>query len=329
MSDYDWDEIEAALASAEERGLLSERGRSLRSPEQTTILQRYNDRIGALAAEDRSDLDQIREEYQAEGRRFNEAEKDMAIERSSGRLAMLRSRVAASREATEDIMSRGSQAPDSKPRRDRIVLELARGIRTKGGLPGEAHTVLDQRDSALEPWANRASVSDRWPSEIVGLARYEAGVGFPFVWTNPYPYSVVLDVESAVALNGFCYVGADPGINTGGLDVTTFLQPSLPFDTGIPPFQSGQTVLAGRVSAYGGGYLGVGEIDSLNVAGYYGMSYHKFTVPGGQRAVFEAGSIFRAGSGHGHCHAEANFSSGDFQVMCPAVTLTILWHIVL
>ena len=77
----------------------------VRSPEQTAILQHYNDRIGArLSAEDRSYLDQIREEYQAEGRRFNEAEKDRAIERSSGQLAMLQSSIAASREATEDIV---------------------------------------------------------------------------------------------------------------------------------------------------------------------------------------------------------------------------------
>jgi len=324
MSDYDWGEIEAALASAKERTLRSERGRAVRSPEQRTILQRYNDRIGArLVAEDRSDLDQIREQYQAEGRRFNEAEKDMAIERSSGRLAVLRSRVAASREATEDIMSRRSQAPDSKLRRDWIVLDVARSIRLQDD------TVIDNRGTALESWANRAKVESAWP-HLHGLG-HDAGVGFVFLWTNPYSHTVILDVQSWIALNGFCTAGADSyflGGHYTDLIVSTGFQPSLPFDSGYPPVQPGQTVLVDEVSADGGGFLGLGEIRSRSVAGYYGMGYNGFTVPGGQVAAFEVGLNFLAGANN-EGDAKADFSSGDFQVLCPAVGLTILWHIVL
>jgi hypothetical protein len=107
--------------------------------------------------------------------------------------------------------------------------------------------------------------------------------------------------------------------------VLTFLQPSLPFGTVIfPPDQSGQTVLAGEVSASGGGFLGLGEVDSQSVAGYYGMYYQNFVVPGGQLAVFEAGSIFSAGAGNGDCSAQVDFLSGDFQVLCPIVDLIIV-----
>lgn len=239
MSDYDWHEIEAALANAEDRGLLPERGRSVRSPEQTTILQHYNDRIVArLAAEDRSDLDQIREEYQAEGQRFNEAEKDRAIERSSGRLAMLQSSIAASREATEGIVSRRSQAPDSELRLDWITLDVARFFRVK------AQTVLDERpgrEPVLESWDNKAKVESAWQS-VNHLGYESGGVGFVFLWTNPNSYSVVLDVQSWVALNGFCTAGSDSsffGDNFTDLDVTTFLQPSLPFWLGLSACSAG------------------------------------------------------------------------------------------
>jgi hypothetical protein len=81
---------------------------------------------------------------------------------------------------------------------------------------------------------------------------------------NPYPWSVVLNVASFVALNGFCYAGADSAIigsNSVRVIVTTFLQPSLPLgDTVYPPFQSGQTVLAGEVSADEGGFLGSAKL---------------------------------------------------------------------
>src|SRR5262249_53728046 len=153
--------IKSALARADDERFLSKRVHSVRSPEQTAILQRYDDRIGAkLTAKDRSDLDQIREAYQAEAQRFNEAEKNKAIERSAEQLAILQSSIAASREATEDIAPRKSQAPGSEQRRDWIVLDVARSVRLKG------QTVIDERGTGttLGPWDNKAKVESAWPS---------------------------------------------------------------------------------------------------------------------------------------------------------------------
>jgi hypothetical protein len=321
MSDYDWNEIETALASTEDRWLLPERDRPVRSPEQTTILQNYRDRLGAgLAAADGSDLDQLREEYKTEGRRFNEAEKERAIERSSDRLAMLQSSIAASRGATEDIMSRRNQAADSELRRDWIVLDVARSIRLK------ARTVIDQRTGrgpVLAPWDNKVKVESAWSSIGDHLGLPTGGVGFVFLWTNPNSYSVVLDVESWVALNGFCTVGADGsffGDSSTHLNVTTSLQPSLPSDPIYPPIQQTQNVTAEEVSADGGL---LGEIRSQSVAGYYGMYYHNFIVPGGQVAAFEVAALFNP-EGPGDGSARADFLSGDFHVLCPMVAIAIV-----
>jgi hypothetical protein len=124
-SQYDWDEIVSALADAEKADIIPERGRPRRSLEETRILQRYGEWIRTkLAAEDRIYLDQIREEYQLERLRLSEAEKAAAVERSSEKLTLLLSRVAALREAAEDITSRRSQELDSRSH-VRIALERA------------------------------------------------------------------------------------------------------------------------------------------------------------------------------------------------------------
>jgi hypothetical protein len=132
------------LASADEVGRPSGSGRSASSPEQTTILQRYNEKIGArLLAEDRSDLDQIREEYQAEGRRFNEAKKDMAICRASSSIwarighgtrliNSAQSRFAAY-EIVPDKASRTSRSDDHQIRMASLVVILNLGT-LKAGL---------------------------------------------------------------------------------------------------------------------------------------------------------------------------------------------------
>jgi hypothetical protein len=155
-------------------------------------------------------------------------------------------------------------------------------------------------------------------------------VEFVFVWTNPYSWTVIVDVGSAVALNGFCKAGADAtflGINSISVRVATYLIPSLPFgpvEDIYPPAQPGTGVLAGEVEAGGEGFLGLGEVRNLSVAGYYGMYYQSFLVPGGGVAVFRVGAHFQADAANGDCSAEVDFLRGDFLVMCPMVDLTML-----
>lgn len=321
-SEYEWNEIEAALAGADERLLSQGGGRSGRSPEQVRLIQQYAKKAAArLVAEDADDLKQIGEEYREEGRRFIEAERAAAVGRSSDESATLQSRVAASRATAEDIASRMRDA-DSHRSGERIILNLAGSVRRRG------QAVLDFRNAGtvLEPWGNRVKWADTWPSEIDRLGLF-AGAGFLFSWTNANSWPVIIDVDAAVAFSGFCTAGAGGGwFNEAHVRVLTVLGLSLPGaapDLAFPEAQPGQQQLAGEVSADGGGLLGLGEVDGLHVAGFYGMNYKELFVPAGQRAVFEAGVLCLAGGQDGS--ATADFSSGEFRVLCPSVQLTMVW----
>jgi hypothetical protein len=322
MSDYQWDLIRAALPSAQTGGISSKRGRSVRSPEQT-ILQHYSDTLSSrLAVEDRSELNQIREQYQAEARRLHEAEKNKAIERSSGQLAMLQSSIATRREATENIASTRRQrgrALDPEFNFDFIVLDQAGLI-----LPVGDATVTAE---SIASWNNVAKVVSKFPSFSGNFLNEVAGVEFVFAWTNPDIHSVVLNVESYLAVNGFCTAGADGGFianNSTLLDVVVFLQLFIdPNQPTFPPSQPGQNILAGEVFANGGGFFGLGEVRSLAVAGNYDVIYRNFIVPGNSVAVFRV-TLSSSVTADGGGFAAADFASGAFRVMCPALFLAIV-----
>jgi len=200
------------------------------------------------------------------------------------------------------------------------VLDVARYIRVK------RQTVIDERGegTVLEPWDNKVKVTSAWPS--VDHLGYEAGAGFVFTWNNPNDYAVVIDVESWIALSGFCTAGADGGLfaySSTSLSIGTFLQPTVPNGPIYPLPQPGQLASAGEVSAYGGGILGLGEVRSQNMAGYYGMWYNNLVVPAGELAIVEVGAEFLAGA-TGDGFAEADFASGDFHIFCPFVALSIV-----
>jgi hypothetical protein len=94
MQDVDWDQIRATLPSARKRALLSTRGRHVQSRDQAILYRRYSELLSSsLTVGNRGELDQVRKQYQAEGKRLLEAEKKAAIERSSAELVALRSTI--------------------------------------------------------------------------------------------------------------------------------------------------------------------------------------------------------------------------------------------
>lgn len=295
-SNYDRDEILAALAEAEEADSFAQRDRPRRSPEKARILQHHKDWIATkLTAEDRSHLDQIRGEHQAEGLRLAEADKASSVERSAGRLALLQSRVNALRAAAEDLPSASSHTLSSRSH-DRITLDTASSI-TWIGQTALAGTVE-------APWASRARMTDAWPSNLEG--QHEAGVTFFFFWRNPSSHSVVLEVWTSLAYIGFCRVGADGAIfgsNDVYLRASTFLGCSIP----PSPSQAGQQTIVAELLADEGGFLGLGEVETESVSGSDILTAHNFIVPGGAVAAFQSGMKFTA-VGQGDCSATVNFA---------------------
>jgi hypothetical protein len=147
-------------------------------------------------------------------------------------------------------------------------------------------------------------------------------VEFVFAWLNTSSHSVVLDVGALVAQNGFCVVGADStffGYNNVYLRVRTFLRCSA-FSS---PVQAGEDAVVAEVLANDGGFGGLGEVEAENVAGSQSLNVHNFVVPGGKTALFQAGLDVTAYA-DGDCSASVDFSSGNFQVLCPFVQITFV-----
>jgi hypothetical protein len=164
-------------------------------------------------------------------------------------------------------------------------------------------------------------MADGWPSNVD--RQYDAGVGFVFPWLNTSSHSVVLNVDTHVVLNGFCRVGADGGILADNL-IDMYVKPFLEARLIPGPVLTSDSQIYTQLSADGGGFFGVGEIDEENVAASQSRSVHNFIVPGGRTAVFEAGLDVTARAG-GDCSATVDFSSSpDFLVMCPFVLLTFV-----
>lgn len=257
-----------------------------------------------LAVRDRGELDQIRQEYRAELRRLQEAAKSAAVERSSNQGARLRSTVDTWRENIESLNF------------NYVVLDE----------PGLILPVGDASvTSAVAPWNNVAQVSSVWPPSFSGDTRLTAGVEFVFAWRNPNDTAVAVNVESVLQLDGFCTVAAGGGfLALSHTEMAVSAGLGIHIDPGTtPPFQISQLTYAGDLIADGGGWFGIGEVVSQEITGVYDVAYRTLAVRGGAVAVFTVVMLCdleAVGDGFG----EADFASGDFQAMCPALVMAIL-----
>ncbi len=177
-----------------------------------------------------------------------------------------------------------------------------------------------------EPWNNTAKLSGSWASPHPGNGWDE--LDFVFVWRNPASTYAVVNVETYLALNGFCAAWADGGVlpdNWAGFGLHASLnvyewwnQPPT-----VPPAQATQDQLLNTTHAVANGFFDPGDYESAAIAGNYDVSYREFILPPQGVAVFEASfgilhEIFGDGS------LELDFSSGNFGIMCPAVVIAIL-----
>lgn len=177
-----------------------------------------------------------------------------------------------------------------------------------------------------QPWNNTAKLSGSWASPHPGNGWDE--LDFVFAWRNPASTYAVVNVESYLALNGFCAAWADGGVlpdNWAGFGLHASLnvfewwnQPPT-----VPPAQAAQDQLLNTTHAVANGVFDPGDYESAAVAGNYDVSYREFILPPQGVAVFEVSfgalhEIFGDGS------LELDLSSGDFGIMCPAVVIAIL-----
>jgi hypothetical protein len=183
-------------------------------------------------------------------------------------------------------------------------------------------------DPHYEPWNSsikvkfRSSAGPDWPGQS---SREE--VSFYFFWVNPTDYYAVVNIEASLVLNGHCQAGAEWGFLSGGRStlvvgaelrlVEWWNQPPT-----LPMHQSDQYQEVVSIDVYGGDIFNPGEIDPEEVFSSYDLRYNAFLIPQRQTAVFEAAVSF--GSGNQDGWAEADFASGDFEILCPFILIQIL-----
>lgn len=319
--DQDWEQIRAAMPAAEDmlRRLRSPQARVFPRPEDAASVQGDLERLArSLTIEQQDALDRIRENRLSMARHLQDVEKEEAISHSSTQLNTLRSSVAVWRETKEFFETTGRQRSLLSDLNFNFVVLDTPGLI----LPlGDASVT-----ATLEPWNNVAKLSSVW-SFPDAVFQGGASVEFVFAWRNPSSRTVVLNVESYLTLNGFGTAAAAGGFYTPNFtDLFAFVS-LLPFidpnNPSYPPPEVGQSVYTADIVAEGGGWFGLGAVQSSAIQGAYDVTYRTLLVPGDAVAVFPV--IGGAGVGAtGEGWAEADFASGDFQIMCPGVVLAIL-----
>lgn len=129
-------------------------------------------------------------------------------------------------------------------------------------------------------------------------------------------------------LNGFCRSGSDGGFwpdsRYSSLRVRAKLYPLEWWNQPptSPPEQASQSQEVLSLSTGTSGFGSLGAIETEEISGEYNLPYDFFIVPSHDVAVFEIVMYVSYQLSDGSI--EADFSSGDFRVLCPGVTVAIV-----
>ncbi|MBJ6723122.1 hypothetical protein [Geomesophilobacter sediminis] len=259
-----------------------------------------------------SELDGILEQNQTEMRRFLEKQRAAMVKQSETQSDTLAYGITSRRRAVEHLAAVKNQSQES-PNLSFVVLDRPLFI-----FPSDGITMTS---SLFAPWNNVAKISGEWNTPMANDGNDD--LSFIFVWENPNEHAVVLNVESYLSLNGYCDVLAEAGDNNSMLSMLAELG-ILEYWNNPPTSPTGQRAQFDYVaflSADGGGIFGVGDYESTGVGGSFDVRYRDFLVPPQGVAVFEVTLSIRHWTNGGFI--EADFTSGDFEVMCPAVVISI------
>ncbi|MGH6852360.1 MAG: hypothetical protein ACREDJ_04000, partial [Methylocella sp.] len=228
----------------------------------------------------------------------------------------LHSNAASWRKAKEDLMS--LREADPAFNFNFVILDTPALI-----LPSQG---INLAPPHIEPWNNVAKINGEWESPYPDNA-YDT-LSFVFAWENPSDRYAVVNVESYLMLNGFCQAWAYGGFyanNIVGLSIDVGLTILEYWNNPptLPPQQSGAEQTSVSLEAASTGLFALGDYETTGINGLYDVRYDQFVLPPKGVSVFEVGLTI----GHnifGDGYTSIDFSSGDFEVMCPAVAIAIL-----
>jgi hypothetical protein len=147
-------------------------------------------------------------------------------------------------------------------------------------------------------------------------------VGFYFYWGNPYndDYAVI-NVATSMSATGYLRAHAPGGLWTSANEVDAYADLILSFTGSDATLTYGSEVaFLGSIGAYGD--LFGGETEGISVSSGVNLSTTLFAIPPSTVAVFEVTLVVDYANRGGDI--EADFESGDFQIVCPDVMVWLL-----
>lgn len=223
--------------------------------------------------------------------------------------------------------------------RETLRFQVASRLKTVASLPTEQRVLLDTPfliwatqgllfDSSLvEPANSFAKISiNRTKADYEDFGYEE--LSFYFLFQNPSDKFAIFNVDGYLVANGYCEVwsnaGTMIGLRSSNLHIRADLRlwewwnhpPTEPF----PQVDQSQPVA--DLFCESGGWFASPAGRSKYVYRGYDLQYNRFLIPPKEFAVIEVAVSIKYWFSEGGI--DVDFASGDFQVTCPAVLLTIL-----
>jgi hypothetical protein len=294
---------------------------------------------------DMAEYDKIRHQNETEIHHFLEKQKAYALQNSAAAKNHLRHRVNDWRQTIEFLKVHPIPHPPIGPVKpvypNYVALETPFFIFT-GPVPdlytGPSWPTLYIDSTHIEPWNNVAKVNGFWArnynwNESVNTPDGYVKLSFYFLWQNPSDKYAVIDVASSLVLNGWLYTFADGGFlgfgGKGALQLDVYLclyewwkqQPNQ-FPTQYSPQQTTQHQYVTDIPPVDGGWNGADK--QKTVKGKYDLSYTEMIVDPSPQGVVVFEVMLQIYTKNDSAGNTLDFSTGDFEVMCPALVLNVL-----
>ena len=291
-------------------------------------LQRRNLLAAGLDKADASTLRAIQDETRSELRRVLQRQHAKAIERSAEVKTAFQGAIESQREVLGRIVAGGVS-----PFVQQVVLDAPFLI-----WPSSLSSDLTLDTYQIEPWNSWAKFKVDSTSEVDAVE-----VDFYFFWENKTKNPVLIDVSTQLMLNGYgrtdipqhwgdwefslIRIGAHLSLVEGwnqpptsparqASQVQKALEVSVEYSSDPFPLPFSFMTHSEGSSWWGHGF---GE----GVSQSYGLAYNKELVPPGGGVVIKVGPDI-GWINHGNAGIEADFNSGDFQIMCPFVQVDVM-----
>lgn len=247
----------------------------------------------------------LQEKRSAELERMVARHKADAIKVASRRKDTLYSSIAAQSKALSDVAAKTGFFPNPSFNLDTPFLIWS--------IP-----LIDIPDSAAVPFGSWAKFKFSTSQSATQK------VGFYFYWSNPYNDYAVINAATFFSAVGHLKAHAPWGASTSTGDVYAYVDLNLwlGWPTAVTSSNS-DSVFLDAIGAYGSFWTG-GETSGASISAGESLYATQFAVPLGAVAVFEVAIELDCDEDGGDI--EADFESGDFQIACPVVVISLLNH---